>query len=237
MSIRGTAAIVGAAESDIGVSQGRSPAGLMAQASKRALEDAGLRLSDVDGLFTSSSYHSMPTLTLGEYLGVKPRYVDSTAIGGCSFIAHLTHAAAVISAGLCDVALIAYGSTQRSDRGKLVSLSEWLPYEQPYGLIHPISSFGMIAHRHMARVRNDQRAAGRGRGGGAVLGPAEPQGAVPHPPDRGGGPVLTGPSASPLHKARLLPGQRRGRRPPVNHSARNERGTWPGRRSTCRGGR
>lgn len=151
MSIRGKVAIVGAAESDVFESQGRSPAGLMAQATKRALDDAGLHKDDIDGLFTSSSYYSMPTLTLGEYLGIKPRYVDSTAIGGCSFIAHLTHAAAAISAGLCEVALIAYGSTQRSDRGKLVSLSEWSPYEQPYGLIHPISSFGLIAQRHMAQ--------------------------------------------------------------------------------------
>ncbi len=150
MTIRGKVAIVGAAESDVFESQGRSPAGLMAQATKRALDDAGLTKDDVDGLFTSSSYHSMPSLTLGEYLGIKPRYVDSTAIGGCSFIAHLTHAAAAISAGLCEVALIAYGSTQRSDRGKLVSMSEWLPYEQPYGLIHPTGSFGLIAQRHMA---------------------------------------------------------------------------------------
>ena len=151
MSIRGKVAIVGAAESDMFLTQGRSPVGLMAQATKRALNDAGLHMSDIDGLFTSSSYYSMPTLTLGEYLGIKPRYVDSTAIGGCSFIAYLSHAAAAISAGLCEVALIAYGSTQRSDRGKLVSLSEWLPYEEPYGLIHPISAFGLIAQRHMAQ--------------------------------------------------------------------------------------
>jgi acetyl-CoA acetyltransferase len=119
-------------------------------AAKRALDDAGLTVADVDGLFTSSSYYAMPTLTLGEYLGVRPRFVDSTGIGGCSFIAHLAHAAAAIEAGLCEVALVAYGSTQRSDRGKLVSMAEWLPYEQPYGLIHPVSAFGMIAHRHMA---------------------------------------------------------------------------------------
>ena len=150
MSISGRTAIVGAAEVDTFQTSGRSPVGLMAVAAKRALDDAGLTVADVDGLFTSSSYYAMPTLTLGEYLGVRPRYVDSTGIGGCSFIAHLAHAAAAIEAGLCEVALVAYGSTQRSDRGKLVSMAEWLPYEQPYGLIHPVSAFGMIAHRHMA---------------------------------------------------------------------------------------
>ena len=150
MSLSGSIAIVGAAESDVFESQGRSPVGLMAQATKRALDDAGLTKDDIDGLFTASSYYYMPTLTLGEYLQIHPRYTDATVIGGCSFVAHLEHAAAAIQAGLCEVALITYGSTQRSDRGKLVSMSEWLAYEEPYGLIHPISSFGLIAQRHMA---------------------------------------------------------------------------------------
>jgi acetyl-CoA acetyltransferase len=151
VSLRGSAAVVGAAELDTFTTDGRSPVALMALAAKRAVQDAGLGLGDVDGLFTSSSYYAMPTLTLGEYLGLHPRYVDSTGIGGCSFVAHVGHAAAAIAAGLCEVALVAYGSTQRSDRGRLVSMAEWSPYEQPYGLIHPVSAFGMIAHRHMAQ--------------------------------------------------------------------------------------
>lgn len=150
MSSVGGVAIVGAAESDVFESRGRSPVGLMAQATKRALDDCGLTKHDIDGLFTASSYYYMPTLTVGEYLQIYPRYTDATVIGGCSFVAQLQHAAAAIEVGLCDVALITYGSTQRSDRGQLVSMSEWLPYEAPYGLIHPISSFGLIAQRHMA---------------------------------------------------------------------------------------
>ena len=79
----------------------------------------------------------MPTLTFAEYLRVRPMYTDSTEIGGCSFVAHLQHAAAAIQAGLCWVALVAYGSTQRSDAGKLVRMAERSPYEQPYGMMHP----------------------------------------------------------------------------------------------------
>lgn len=150
MSIRGTAAIVGAAQLDTFTAAGRSPVGLMSVAVSRALVDAGLSLSDVDGLFTASSYYAFPTLTLAENLGIYPRHMDSTALGGCSFIAQLGHAAAAIQAGLCDVAVIAYGSTQRSDAGKLISMAESSVYEQPYGLIHPIGAFGMVAQRHMA---------------------------------------------------------------------------------------
>ncbi len=151
MSIRGTSAIVGAAQLDTFRTEGRSPVGLMSVAVNRALADAGLTLADVDGLFTASSYYAFPTLTLAENLGIHPRHMDSTALGGCSFIAQLGHAAAAIQAGLCEVAVIAYGSTQRSDAGKLVSMAESSPYEPPYGLIHPIGAFGMVAQRHMAQ--------------------------------------------------------------------------------------
>jgi acetyl-CoA acetyltransferase len=151
MTIRGAAAIVGAAQLDTFLSPGRSPVGLMSIATTRALADAGLSLSDVDGLFTASSYYAFPTLTLAESLGIHPRHMDSTALGGCSFIAQLGHAAAAIQAGLCEVAVVAYGSTQRSDAGKLVSMAESSAYEQPYGLIHPIGAFGMVAQRHMAQ--------------------------------------------------------------------------------------
>lgn len=149
MSIRGRSAIVGIAEVDTFKTEGRSPSGLAAVAAREAVRDAGLEFGDIDGLFTSSAYYSMPTLTIGEYLGLNPRFVDSTSIGGCSFISHVAHATAAIEAGLCEVALVLYGSTQRSDRGKLVSNAEWSTYEQPYGLIHPLSSIGMIANRHM----------------------------------------------------------------------------------------
>ena len=108
-------AIAGIAESDLGlVAPGLTPADLMAQAARRALDDCGLGLDDVDGLFSASTQIPMATVALGEYLGIRPRYSDSTQIGGSSFEAHVNHARAAISAGLCEVALIAYGSTQRS---------------------------------------------------------------------------------------------------------------------------
>ena len=149
MSITGTAAIVGSAEVDTWQTHGRSPVGLMAEATRRAVADAGLTLADVDGLFSASSHYSFPTMNLAEKLGMHPRYMDSSNIGGASFVSHVGHAAAAIAAGLCDVAVIAYGSTQRSDMGQLVSRAEWSAYEEPYGLIHPISSIALMAQRHM----------------------------------------------------------------------------------------
>jgi hypothetical protein len=72
MSLRGGAAIVGVAESDLGeVGPGFTPLDLIGQATSRALDDAGLEKEDVDGLFSASAYYHMPTLSVGEYLGIR----------------------------------------------------------------------------------------------------------------------------------------------------------------------
>jgi len=150
MNPRGKAAVVGVAESDLGeVGPGFTPLDLIGQATLRALDDAGLDKSDVDGLFSASAYHHMPTLSAGEYLGIRPRYSDATSMGGSSFVSHLFHAAAAIDAGLCEVALITYGSTQRSGGGRLVSGSEADPYEAPFNPRYPVSMYALAASRHM----------------------------------------------------------------------------------------
>jgi len=150
LSLRGKVAVVGVAESDLGeVGPGLSPLDLIGQATIRAIEDAGLDKSEVDGLFSASAYYHLPTISVGEYLGIRPRYSDATNLGGSSFVSHLLHAASAIEAGLCDVALIAYGSTQRSGGGRLVSGSEANPYEAPYGPRYPVSMYALAASRHM----------------------------------------------------------------------------------------
>lgn len=147
---KGSVAIVGAAESDLGVcAPGTSPLDLMAQASFRALADAGLDLAEVDGLFCASTQSRFTTLALAEYLGLQPRYQDNTQIGGASFMSHVTHAMAAIEQGLCEVALIAYGSTQRSVSRAAASPREVNPYESPYGPLLPVSAYAMAAARHM----------------------------------------------------------------------------------------
>ena len=74
-------------------------------------------------------------------LGIRPRYSDATNMRGSSFVSHLFHAAAAVEAGLCEVVLIAYGSTQRSASGRLVSGSETLTYEAPYRPRYPVSAY------------------------------------------------------------------------------------------------
>lgn len=112
-------AIVGAAESDLGKVPGMTSLDLQAQAAARALRDAGLALKDVDGVFAHVD-DKFAGLQLAEYLGIRPRYVDSTSVGGMSNVMHVRHAMAAIQAGMCEVALVAYGSTQLSDGSRKV---------------------------------------------------------------------------------------------------------------------
>ncbi|NKJ48491.1 thiolase [Burkholderia sp. SG-MS1] len=147
---RGACAILGVAESDLGeVGAGLSAIDLMAQATHRALQDCGLSLRDVDGVFATTSQSRMPTLALCEYLGVKPRYHDGTNIGGGSFMSMIAHAQAAVQSGLCEVALIAYGSTQRSVGRANVAAPDANPYESPYRPIYTSSSYALAAARHM----------------------------------------------------------------------------------------
>jgi acetyl-CoA acetyltransferase len=147
---RGSVAVVGAAESDLGlVAPHTSPVDLMAQATMRALDDAGLKLSDVDALFVAATQVRMGPMALAEYLRIKPKYFDGTIIGGSSFMSHVTHAQAAIEAGLCEVAVIAYGSTQRSVSRAAASPREYNHYESPYKPILPISAYALAAARHM----------------------------------------------------------------------------------------
>ena len=126
--LRGSVAVVAAAESALGqVAAGTTPVDLMAQATRRALDECGLKLSDIDGVFTNCAQLRMPTLSLCEYLGLQPRYQDGTGIGGSSFMTHVQHAMLAIEHGLCEVALIAYGSTQRTVSRAAASPREFNP--------------------------------------------------------------------------------------------------------------
>src|SRR3954464_8453505 len=147
---RGSAAIVGAAESDLGqVADGMSVFDLMAQGVGRGLDDCGGHLKDVDGLFSATTQSRMSVLGLAEYLGINPPFLGSTIVGGSSFEYHVAHAMGAIALGLCNVAVIAYGSTQRSVGRKQASVREFNPYETPFKPFLPASAYALAASRHM----------------------------------------------------------------------------------------
>src|ERR1700710_2039727 len=147
---RGSVAIVGAAESDIGaVAANMSPLDLMAQGIHRALADCGLKLRDVDGIFCAATQARTSAMSLCEYLRLPAAHTDSTIVGGSSFEVHVAHAQAAIAAGLCSVAVITYGSTQRTVGRRAASAREYNPYETPFKPFLPATAYAMAASRHM----------------------------------------------------------------------------------------
>ncbi|MFL2804181.1 MAG: acetyl-CoA acetyltransferase [Dehalococcoidia bacterium] len=173
--LRKTAAIVGVDESDeIGKVPDKSNLQHHAEAAHNALADAGLSLKDVDGLFTAGT----STLQLGEYLGVKPSFVDTTAVGGSSFIIHIAHAIAAIDAGYCDVALVTHGEAGRSMRSRPGgNASDPDPqYQTPYGFIGQPVAYSMAARRYMHMYGEDKT-----RQGMAEIAVATRKWALKHP--------------------------------------------------------
>ncbi len=115
MSIKGKAVVAGVYEHPLRWAPHKTQYQIMAESARGALEDAGLSIKDVDGLFTSG-VSGMGIVSLAEHINLNPDFLDSNSIGGSSFVSHTGHAAAAIAAGYCNVALILYGSKWSSDR-------------------------------------------------------------------------------------------------------------------------
>lgn len=149
MNVRGRTAIVGVGGVGWGEAPGRSAIELLGEAAIAAVKDAGLELKDIDGLCAATSTHAFPTLSVAEYLGIRPAFFDGTNIGGSSFEMHLLQAALALEAGICNAVLICYGSNQRTAGGRLVSMSEPQWHEAPFKPRHPVTAYALAAQRHM----------------------------------------------------------------------------------------
>ncbi len=147
-------AIVGAALSDTGRVDTKSPFELHYQAASRAIADAGLTKDDIDGL-GSTGMGLMAPIEIGEYLGLRPTWIDGTGVGGSAWVVLAEHAVAAIQAGHADVIVLVYGSTSRADlktshRRANLSFGARGPvqFDAPYG--HAlIAKYAMAARRHM----------------------------------------------------------------------------------------
>lgn len=146
---RGRTAIAGAATFGQGECPGFTPLEMAAEAGYRALDDAGIELAEVNGLYVCLPDDFLSGLALAEYYGIAPLIGSNNRTGGSSFLCHAISAALALDAGLCDVALITYGSNQRSASGKLVSALKASVYEQPHGATMPLGGYALAASRHM----------------------------------------------------------------------------------------
>ena len=131
------------------------------QAMQRALADSGVDKADLDayvGVGGSGGMMIDDAVTMAEYLRIDHRYLDGTMTGGSSFEFHVQHLAAAIREGLCDTALVTYGSDQLSKMGRMLGTGGFqrpgqrvtgpIQYEAPYGN-SLVGAYAMHAMRHM----------------------------------------------------------------------------------------
>ncbi|MDW5444822.1 thiolase [Polaromonas sp. SM01] len=162
-ALRGSAAIAGVATFGCGETPGFTDMELLARSARAAVADAGLKMSDIDGLCTASASATMWAMPVVEYLGLRPRYIDSTMLGGSSFIAHLLPAMQALQSGQCNAVLVCYGSVQRSaqfGRREIGAARRWMdpqPYEAPYEPLQPLSAYALAASRHMFEFGTTRR--------------------------------------------------------------------------------
>jgi acetyl-CoA acetyltransferase len=130
-------------------------------AARRAIADAGIEKSSLDGYVGVGGSGGMmidDAVTMAEYLRIDHRYIDGTMTGGSSFEFHVQHLAAAIREGLCDTALVTYGSDQLSRMGRMLGTGGFqrpgqrvtgpIQYEAPYGN-SLVGAYAMHAMRHM----------------------------------------------------------------------------------------
>ncbi|ABF10675.1 acetyl-CoA C-acetyltransferase [Cupriavidus metallidurans] len=154
MTINSKAYIVGAYEHPTRKAPDKTVAQLHAESAKGALEDAGLSLADVDGYFCAGDAPGLGMVNMVDYLGLNVRHVDSTEMGGSSYIAHVSHAAQAIAAGKCNVALITLAGRPRSEGSSGTQARNWganlpdQPFEAPFNPV-TVNLYAMVAQRHM----------------------------------------------------------------------------------------
>ena len=146
----GSVAIVGAAETtQLGVLPNMSEIQMHAEAALNAMRDAGLKPSDIDGVATAAHQPQ----SIAHYLGITPRWVDGTSVGGCSFMLHVRHAAAAIESGMCKTVLITHGESGKSGigsmRGPIPPHTFVGQFELPYGTFGPPTMFTIPVMRYM----------------------------------------------------------------------------------------
>ncbi|MEV6013112.1 thiolase [Streptomyces sp. NPDC051976] len=145
-------AIVGAAETDeIGVLPDHSSLRLHVEGARNAVADAGLRMTDIDGIAGVSGCPG--PVQVAHALGITPRWIDGTDVGGASFLLHVRHAVAAIRAGHATTVLITHGESGRSRVGEPPfqhpPSSPNAQFEAPYGVLGPPTIFTIPLVRYM----------------------------------------------------------------------------------------
>ncbi len=148
--------IAGIGETEQGKIPDKSSFHFLSLASKLAIEDAGIKKSDVDGLVTAFSlveHTFMHCTTFADYFGLRPRFFSSVAVGGATAVWMAAEAAMAIASGQAEVVLCVRGDNTLSgisSSGMVALIREMChaEFEFPYGLTTP-GGYALAAQRYL----------------------------------------------------------------------------------------
>ncbi len=147
--------ITGAYDTAVGEVPGSSCMSLHAEAAVGAVADAGLTLTEIDGVLCAYSLVS-PHLMLGsvfcEYMGIHPAFCSATQAGGASACVMIMQAAALVASGQCNHVLVVTGDnrlTGLSRDGAVAALVDvgHAQFERPFGMSVP-AAYALVAQRY-----------------------------------------------------------------------------------------
>ncbi|WP_381567489.1 lipid-transfer protein [Streptomyces eurythermus] len=156
-TLGGRAAIAGIGATGFSKDSGRSELRLAVEAVRAALDDAGLRPADVDGLVTFTMDTS-PEITVAQACGMgELSFFSRVHYGGGAACATVQQAALAVAAGLAEVVVCYRAFNERSGRrfGAGVRHREpsaegaALGWTLPFGLLTPASWVAMAARRYL----------------------------------------------------------------------------------------
>jgi acetyl-CoA acetyltransferase len=168
-NLKDTCAIVGVGETRFGTIPGVSDAALSIEATKKAIEDAGLTSKDIDGFITQQTYHGAVmwySTWLGQKMGLTLKYTTDLDMGGATPAAMVQHAVMAINAGLCNTVVCVYSEASRSwrpdagiGRGMMGARGQG-EFEQPFGMLAPMHGYSLACRRHMYEYGTTSRQLG-----------------------------------------------------------------------------
>ncbi|HTB43469.1 MAG TPA: hypothetical protein VK741_07590 [Acetobacteraceae bacterium] len=154
MSLHEQGAVTGVGETEYLRGTDRTPLSLQLEASLKAIDDAGLKPTDIDGVIPYGLGAVAEDFVTN--FGISDlRFSATTPMGGASAVAAIQCAIAAIHAGICNHVLLAIGRTGHSG-GRIGARVQQMPqfrvvgeFEMPSGAIAPAQLYAPMARRHM----------------------------------------------------------------------------------------
>jgi acetyl-CoA acetyltransferase len=154
MSLHEQGAVTGVGETEYMRGTDRTPLSLQLEASLKAIDDAGLKPTDIDGVIPYGLGAVAEDFVTN--FGISDlRFSATTPMGGASAVAAIQCAVAAIHAGICNHVLLAIGRTGHSG-GRIGARVQQMPqfrvvgeFEMPSGAIAPAQLYAPMARRHM----------------------------------------------------------------------------------------